>query len=117
MPGYSEGDLIKGAGHASAVGTVMARHSRQIMLVKVENASTECCTQKLFAQVQAVACGDAPEHACDRAKEMARHEALSAESDIRIFFADPRNRRQRGATRTPMACCGSTCRKERTCLR
>ena len=117
VPGHSEGDLIKGAGNAPAVGTAMERHSRPIMLVKVENASIEAVRKSLARKFKPSPAVMRRSMAYDRGKEIARHEAPSAESDIRIFFADPRSHWQRGATRTPMACLGTTCRKERTCLR
>ncbi len=39
IPGHCEGDLIKGAFNRSAVGTLVDRSSRLVMLVWMENAS------------------------------------------------------------------------------
>ena len=41
VPGHWEGDLIKGAGNASAVGTLVELHSRYLLLAKMEGTDTE----------------------------------------------------------------------------
>ena len=97
VPGHWEGDLIKGAGNASSVGTLVERHSRLVMLVRVENASTiEVC--KGFARKF----GRLPEvmrktMTYDRGKEMTDHEQLSKKLKMLIYFADPHSPWQRGS--------------------
>ena len=41
VPGHWEGDLIKGAGNRSAVGTLLERKSRYLLLVRMDDASAE----------------------------------------------------------------------------
>ena len=97
VPGHWEGDLIKGAGNASSVGTVVERHSRLVMLVKVDNASTEAVCKGFARKFKALPAVMRRSMTYDRGKEMAGHEALSAELDLRIFFADPHSPWQRGS--------------------
>lgn len=41
MPGHWEGDLIKGAGNKSAVGVLVQRSSRLVLLARMPDASAE----------------------------------------------------------------------------
>ena len=95
VPGHWEDDLIKGAGNRSAVGTLVERTSRLILLVKVKNATAEAALEgfrEAFARV--------PEPlrqtlTYDQGKEMACHKALAEATGLKIFFADPRSPWQR----------------------
>lgn len=97
VPGHWEGDLIKGAGNASSVGTLVERQSRLVMLVKVESASTEAVCAgfaRKFGRLPAIM---RKTMTYDRGKEMAGHESLSEKLNMRIYFADPHSPWQRGS--------------------
>jgi IS30 family transposase len=51
VPGHWEGDLIGGSGN-SYVATLVERHSRYVMLVKVANKDTESAVSALIKQSQ-----------------------------------------------------------------
>jgi len=97
VPGHWEGDLIKGKGNGSAIGTLVERNSRYVMLVKLKNAEARTCLlgfTKAFRRV--------PEHlrktmTYDRGKEMAQHEKLTSRTGVKVYFADPHSPWQRGS--------------------
>jgi len=45
VPGHWEGDLIKGAGNASAVGTLVERKSRYVLLAKMDGTGAEAALE------------------------------------------------------------------------
>jgi IS30 family transposase len=96
VPGHWEGDLIKGAGNRSAVGTLVERTSRLILLVKLKNATAEAALEgfsKAFARIPLPL---RQTLTYDQGREMACHKALSEETGLKIYFADPRSPWQRG---------------------
>ena len=77
IPGHWEGDLIKGAFNRSAVGTLVERSSRLVMLVWMENASAAAALEG-FSRIL----NDVPQPRCksltyDQGKEMSEHKQLS----------------------------------------
>lgn len=96
VPGHWEGDLIKGARNASAVGTLVERTSLFVTLAKLDSASAESA-QKGFAYIlNRIEAQKRLSMTYDQGKEMARHEQLSEDTGIKVYFADPHSPWQRG---------------------
>ena len=113
VPGHWEGDLIKGAGNRSSVGTLVERTSRK--LVRLADAKAETVRDGFAAGLLAVPAPLRLTLTCDQGKEMARHKELAALTGLRVYFADPQRRGSAAPTRTPTACCASTCPRAPTC--
>ncbi len=97
IPGHWEGDLIKGMANRSAVGTLVERTSRLVLLARMDGLdadTTRCAFERSFENV--------PEPfrkslTYDRGTEMARHAQLTANTGIKVWFADPYSPWQRGS--------------------
>jgi transposase, IS30 family len=99
FPGHWEGDLIKGAGNRSAVGTLVERTTRLVMLVRLPHpnpASAAHVLQAFTDKLNGIAQPMRLSLTYDRGKEMARHQELSANTGIRVYFCDPHSPWQRG---------------------
>ncbi len=97
MPGHWEGDLIKGAGNRSSVGTLVERTSRKLVLVKLADAKAETARDGFAAGLLAVPAPLRLTLTYDQGKEMARHRELAALTGLRVYFADPHAPWQRGS--------------------
>jgi len=96
VPGHWEGDLIFGT-HNSQIATLVERHTRYVMLVKVSNKDTETVINALIRQAHKL-----PSELCksltwDRGKEMADHQRFTLATDIKVYFCDPQSPWQRGS--------------------
>jgi transposase, IS30 family len=97
IPGHWEGDLIKGAANRSAVGTLVERTSRLVLLARMDGLdadTTRCAFERSFENI--------PEPmrkslTYDRGTEMARHKILTANTGIKVWFCDPYSPWQRGS--------------------
>jgi IS30 family transposase len=87
--GHWEGDLIKGAANGSAVGTLVERASRMVVLVPLRSANaTDVFEGFKRALSQFPACARLS-LTYDRGSEMARHQDLSKALNMPIFFCPP----------------------------
>ncbi len=96
VPGHWEGDLIKGARNASAVGTLVERTSLFVTLAKVDNASAAAAEKGVGFVLNRVDAQRRLSMTYDQGKEMACHETLSEKTGIKVYFADPHSPWQRG---------------------
>lgn len=100
FPGHWEGDLIKGAGNASAVGTLVERTSRLLMLVKLpefQPASAVNVMQAFTDKLLGIAQPMRQSMTYDQGKEMALHKQLTQNTGMAVYFCDPHSPWQRGS--------------------
>lgn len=95
VPGHWEGDLIKGAGNASAVGTLVERHSRYLLLAKMQGCDAEAVLEGFTRRMRTLSPAVRKTLTYDQGREMARHQELARRLHIRIYFADPHSPWQR----------------------
>ena len=97
IPGHWEGDLIKGAANRSAVGTLVERTSRLVLLARMDALdadTTRCAFERAFEDVPVTM---RKSLTYDRGTEMARHAKLTQNTGIKVWFADPYSPWQRGS--------------------
>ena len=97
IPGHWEGDLIKGAFNRSAVGTLVERTSRLVMLVWVENASALAALEGFTRVLNGIPEPLRKTLTYDQGKEMSEHKRLTEMTGVSVFFADPHSPWQRGS--------------------
>ena len=92
-----KGDLIKGAGNKSAVGTLVERKSRFVVLVKLPDATAASVLQGFSEAFERIPAVIRESMTYDQGKEMACHEELSERIKMDIYFCDPHSPWQRGS--------------------
>lgn len=97
IPGHWEGDLIKGAFNRSAVGTLVERSSRLVMLVRMENASAAAALEGFSRVLNGIPDPMRKTLTYDQGKEMSEHKQLTERTGVAVFFADPHSPWQRGS--------------------
>jgi transposase, IS30 family len=95
VPGHWEGDMLSGSGNTH-IATLVERTSRFVLLVKLENKTTDAVVAALTAQIQQL-----PEElkrslTWDRGLEMAKHKQFTVDTGVQVFFCDPKSPWQRG---------------------
>jgi IS30 family transposase len=95
IPGHWEGDLIGGSGN-SYIATLVERHSRYVMLVKVANKDTESVVSALIKQSHRLPTELYRSLTWDRGKELADHQRLTLATKVEAYFCDPQSPWQRG---------------------
>ena len=96
IPGHWEGDLIIGSNN-SQIATLVERHTRYVMLVRVPSKDTKTVIDALIKHARKLPRELYKSLTWDRGKEMADHKRFSLDTDIKVYFCDPRSPWQRGS--------------------
>jgi len=98
VPGHWEGDLIMGKGNQSAIGTLVERSTRFVILLHLPGRHT--ADEVATAMINRMS--ELPEHlrrsiTWDRGPELAHYERIQLALRTPVFFADPHSPWQRGS--------------------
>jgi len=96
IPGHWEGDLLSGAKN-SYMATLVERHSRFAMLIKVPSKDTEVVVAALSQHVRKLPATLRRSLTWDRGLEMAKHKDFTVATDVKVYFCDPQSPWQRGS--------------------
>jgi len=96
VPGHWEGDLIMGS-HNTQIATLVERHTRYVMLVKVKDKTTQSVVSALIKQSKKLPDELYKSLTWDRGSELADHKRFTLATDINVYFCDPQNPWQRGS--------------------
>ena len=96
VPGHWEGDLIEGS-NKSCIATLVERHTRYVMLAKLEDKRTETVVTALIKQAHKLPSELYKSLTWDRGSEMTGHQRFTLETDIQVYFCDPQSPWQRGS--------------------
>lgn len=97
LPGHWEDDFLKGAGNRSAVGVLVERSSRLVLLAKMEDATAASALTGYTLKLSGIAAPMRQSLTYDQGKEMARHAELTAQTGVKVYFCDPHSPWQRGS--------------------
>ncbi len=96
VPGHWEGDLLCGSNN-SQIATLVERHTRLVMLVRVPTKDTKTVINALIKQAHKLPRELYKSLTWDRGKEMADHQRFTLATDIKVYFCDPQQPWQRGS--------------------
>jgi len=98
VPGHWEGDLILGKNGRSAIGTLVERATRfLILLYLANNHSAEAVERAMIAAIRRLPQMPWKTLTVDQGIEMRNHARISIATDIEIYFCDPASPWQRGS--------------------
>jgi IS30 family transposase len=96
IPGHWEGDLLAGSRNTH-IATLVERHSRFLMLVKLEGKDTHTVVNALTRHVRKLPAQLRRSLTWDRGVEMTEHKRFTLATDVQVYFCDPRSPWQRGS--------------------
>jgi len=98
VPGHWEGDLILGRGGRSAIGTLVERSTRFVMLLHLpDGRGAEQVRQAMTAAITTLPAALRRSITWDQGSEMHQHARFSVETTIPVYFCDPHSPWQRGS--------------------
>jgi IS30 family transposase len=98
VPGHWEGDLIMGANNNSAIGTLVERSTRFVMLLHLPgDHSAQAVRDAMADKILTLPAALRRSITWDQGTEMAQHAQFSIDTDVPVYFCDPHSPWQRGS--------------------
>lgn len=98
VPGHWEGDLIMGSACKSAIGTLVERSTRFVMLLHLPDGhNAEQVREAIAKQIMRLPAELRRSLTWDQGKEMADHVRFTIDTGIQVYFCDPHSPWQRGS--------------------
>jgi IS30 family transposase len=98
VPGHWEGDLLIGGDCRSAVGTLVERTTRYVMLLHLPDGRAAHGVERAMRQaISALPAELRRSITWDQGKEMAHHAQFTISTGIQVYFCDPHKPWQRGS--------------------
>ena len=94
--GHWEGDLVIGKNHKSAIGTIVERKTRFTLIIKLESKKAEEVAKKFSEILNKLNPIYKKTMTYDNGIEMARHEKITKNTGMKIYFAHPYSSWERG---------------------
>lgn len=94
--GHLEGDLMIGVGQKSAIGTIVDRKTRYLIIVKLDNRKSKTVTESFAKQLNKQPKFLRKTMTYDNGIEMANHKWLTQNTGMDIYFAHPYSSWERG---------------------
>lgn len=96
IPGHWEGDLIVGKNNRSALGTLVERTTRTVILIPIKNREAETVAKAFAKEVKKLPQQMKLSMTYDQGREMAQHKLFTKITGIKVYFAHPRSPWERG---------------------
>ena len=96
IPGHWEGDLIMGKNHKSAIGTIVERTTRSVILVPLPAKDAPSVRKAFAKELKTLPSQMTLSLTYDRGKEMTEHQLFTKQTKIKVYFCDPHSPWQRG---------------------
>ena len=96
IPGHWEGDLIAGSNN-TYIATLVERHTRYVMLVKVADRKTGTVVPALIKHARKLPGELYKSLTWDRGGEMSNHQQFTLATHVDVYFCDPKSPWQRGS--------------------
>ncbi|OZM84379.1 IS30 family transposase [Pseudonocardia sp. MH-G8] len=98
VPGHWEGDLILGADNTTAIGTLVERTTRFVMLLHLPGRhGAEQVRDAMITNMHELSAALRRSLTWDQGVELSRHQEITVALDLPIYFCDPHSPWQRGS--------------------
>ena len=96
VPGHWEGDLVVGKNGRSAIGTLVERRTRFVLLLHLTDQRAETVRDAIAARTLTLPAALRRSLTWDQGRELAEHVQLRIDTNLEVYFCDPHSPWQRG---------------------